>query len=162
MPVLAPVDETFFDLAPTRFLHRWSIPRSSAQVWAELVGERPLHWCRGLAIRWTSPTPFSVGTTRQATALGGLKVQEHFFIWEQGRRHAFYVTESNLPLFHNMAEDYLVEPDGPNRCTFTWRVALTPTTLGKLGGPLNRWLFTSFFNDTSRHFDTSRAADERE
>lgn len=153
MPRLEPVEESFLDSAPTRYTRTWSIARPSSEVWAELVGERPLHWCRGLAINWTSAPPLAVGSTRQATALGALKVQEHFFIWEQGRRHAFYATESNVPLFRSLAEDYVVEPDGPHRCTFTWRVASAPTLLGKLGGPLNSLLFTGFFKDTARYFD---------
>lgn len=152
MPDLEPVDERFFDTAPTRFVRTWSIARPAAEVWAELAGERPLHWCRGLTITWTSAPPRAVGSTRQASVLGALKLQEHFFLWEEGRRYAFYGSSANVPLFRSLAEDYLVEPDGPGRCTFTWRIAAAPTALGKPGGPLNKMLFTSFFNDTSRHF----------
>jgi hypothetical protein len=156
VPTLQPVDESFVDTAPTRFRHTWSIDRPASEVWAELVGQRPLHWCRGLAIDWTSARPFSVGTTRQAKVLGGvLKVQERFFLWEEGRRHAFYVTEANVPLFTSIAEDYIVEPDGPRRCTFTWKIGMAPSTLGKPGGPVNKLLFDSFFKDTGRHFSAS-------
>jgi hypothetical protein len=124
-----------------------------------LNGETPLHWCRGLAINWTSPRPFSVGTTRQAKVFGGvLKVQEHFFIWEEGRRYAFYVTEANVPLFESLAEDYIVTPEGPTRCSLTWRIALAPTVLGKAGKALNTTLFNSFFNDTGRYFNASRSS----
>lgn len=153
MPTFQPVDESFFDSAPARYSHRWSIDRPASEVWDELVGERPLHWCRGLKTNWTSPRPFSVGTTRQAKVLGGvLKAQEHFFIWEEGRRYTFYVSEANVPLFKSLAEDYTVECEGPNRCAFTWKIALAPTLLGKAGRPLNDALFTSFFKDTTRYF----------
>lgn len=155
MPAVHAVDDTFFDTAPARFSHQWSIARPAADVWAELVGDRPLHWCRGLAITWTSPKPFGVGTTRQASVLGALKVQEHFFRWEEGRRYTFHVTEANVPLFAGLAEDYVVEPDGADRCTFRWTVAIEPSALGKPGGPINKVLFTSFFKDTSRYFDAS-------
>lgn len=118
------------------------------------MSEKPLDWCRALSIRWTSERPFAVGTTRQAKVLhGAVKVQEHFFIWEEGHRHAFYVTEANLPVFRRLAEDYIVEPDdGPDRCRLTWTVALEPTLLGRLGGPVNGLLFKSLFADTRRHF----------
>lgn len=154
MPTLQQADESFLGSAPTRFSHRWSIDQPASAVWAELTGDRPLHWCRGLAINWTSTRPFSVGTTRQAKVLGGvLAVQELFFIWEEGRRYSFYVTEANAPLFRRLAEDYIVEPEGPQRCTFTWKIALEPTGLGKVGGALNGPLFNHFFADTGRYFN---------
>ena len=155
MPSLQPVDDSFFDSAPARFSHHWSINRPTSEVWAELVGDRPLHWCHGLAMKWTSPRPFSIGTTRQGVVGGVLKVQEHFFVWEEGRHYAFYATEANLPLFHSVAESYIVEPDGPNRCTFTWKIALAPTTMGKPGGPAYALVFNHVFKDTTRYFAAS-------
>lgn len=50
MPVLRPVDEGYFDLAPQRFSHTWSIARPAQAVWAELTSEQPLHWLRGLRL----------------------------------------------------------------------------------------------------------------
>jgi hypothetical protein len=121
-----------------------------------LVRDRPLQWCRGLSATWTSPRPFAVGSTRQAKVFGGLlTVQEHFFRWHEGQRYSFYLTEANAPFFKSLAEDYNVEPVDPNRCSFTWSIALEPTALGKMGGPLNRLLFNSFFADTARYFRTS-------
>jgi hypothetical protein len=156
VPSMVPVDESYFERAPQRFSHTWSIARPAEAVWGELVGEQPLHWCRGLRIRWTSPPPFGVGTTRNARALGGLSTShEYFFIWEEGRRHAFYFTSGNLPVFTSLAEDYLVEPDGDDRCRFTWRVGITPSSLGKPGAPLNRLLFAGFFRDTGRYFQAA-------
>jgi hypothetical protein len=152
---LQPVDQSFFESAPTRYSHRWSISRPPSEVWAELVGDRPLHWCRGLTVNWTSPRPFSVETTRYAKILGVLKVKELFFAWEEGRRYTFYATEANLPLFHRVAEDYIVEHDGPNRCTFTWKIALAPTPIGKAGGPVYDLLFSSVFRDTTRYVAAS-------
>ncbi len=40
---LEPVDETYFDHAPVRFVHTWSISRPAESVWAELVSDDPLH-----------------------------------------------------------------------------------------------------------------------
>jgi hypothetical protein len=156
MAVLQPVDESFFQTAPVRMSETWDIARPAADVWTELTGDRPLHWCRGLKINWTSDRPFGLGTTRQAKVLGLLKVQEHFFVWDEGHRYAFYVTEANLPLFRSIAEDYVVEPDGPDRCRFTWKAAMAPSAAGKPGAPLNKVLFNSFFRDTARYFGASR------
>ena len=155
MPSLEPVDESYFDQAPQRFARTWSIARPAEVVWAELVGERPLHWCRGLNIGWSSPPPFGVGATRQAKVLGLLTGEEYFFVWEEGRRYAFYFTHANLPVFPTVAEDYVVEPDGADRCRFSWRVGLTPSALGKPGAPLNKLLFSRFFQDTGRYFNAA-------
>ncbi len=153
MPTLTTVGEEFLTTAPYRYTRRWRIERPAEQVWAELVGDAPLHWCRGLDIGWTSARPFGVGTTRQAKVLGGaITVQELFFAWEEGRRHAFGVTHANLPLFSALAEDYVVDPAGPGACEFEWTIAVEPSTIGKAGVPVNGLLFRSFFADTTRYF----------
>lgn len=153
MPKLQPVDEAFFASAPSIHKETFQVPRPASAVWAELVAQKPLDWCRLLSGKWTSEQPFGVGTTRQMKVLGGaITVQEHFFVWEEGHRYAFYVTSANLPLFKRLAEDYVVEPDGENACRFTWTIALEPTTLGKPGGPLNTVIFGSLFSDTRKHY----------
>ena len=155
VPSLEPVDESYFEQAPQRLSQTWSIPKPAEEVWGELAGDRPLHWCRGLNARWTSQRPLGVGSTRRVKALGLLSAEEHFFIWEEGRRMAFYITHANLPLFARLAEDYVVEPEGDARCRFTWSAAITPSPLGKPGAPVNRLLFGSFFRDTGRYFGAS-------
>lgn len=151
---LEPVEERFLGTASVRYSETFRIARPAAEVWGELVSEKPLDWCRALSVRWTSERPFTVGTTRQAKVLGGaMKVQEHFFIWEEGHRYTFYVTEANAPAFRRIAEDYVVEAEGTDRCRFTWTIALDPTPAGRLGGPLNSLIFKSLFVDTRRHFN---------
>jgi hypothetical protein len=151
--MLEPVQESFFARAPVRYSETFQIARAAVEVWQELTGDAPLHWCRAISVRWTSPRPFAVGTTRQVKVLGGaMTLQEHFFLWEEGRRYAFYGTKASTPVFRRLAEDYLVEPDGPDRCRFTWTAALEPTPLGRLGGPVNGLLFKSLFVDTRRYF----------
>jgi hypothetical protein len=80
---------------------------------------------------------------------------KHFFVWEEGRHYTFYATEANLPLFHSVAEDYTVEPDGVNRCTFTWTIALAPTAIGKPCGAVYELVFNRAFTDTTRYFGAS-------
>jgi hypothetical protein len=153
MPKVQPVSEDFFASASVRVSDTFHISRPAADVWNELVSDRPLHWCRALNIGWTSPRPFGVGTTRRAKILGGvIIVNERYFLWEEGRRMAFCVESANLPFFKHLAEDYLVEPDGPDACTFTWRAGLEPTLIGRAGGAVNSLLFKSIFADTRKHF----------
>ncbi len=153
MPKLQPTDVSFLTSAPKRFSETFQIARPAEQVWAELIGDDPLGWCRGLSITWTSSRPFGVGTTRDAKVLGGaITVHEKFIVWEEGHRKTFVVEQANLPLFNRLAEDYVVEGDGPDRCRFTWTVAIEPSALGTPGGPVNAALFKSFFADTRKHF----------
>jgi len=153
MPTLEPVDETYFERAPQRFVRTWSIAQPAEKVWAELTGDKPLHWERGLRLRWTSPRPFGVGTTRQGKMMGGMMtLDEYFFIWEEGRHCAFYGTHTNVPALKSFAEDYVVEPDSSDRCSFTWQIAMTPSALGRLSAPVNAMMANRTFRDTGRYF----------
>jgi hypothetical protein len=149
-----PVDETFFESAPMRLRAGFEITRPAAEVWAELTADDALHWCRILQdVSWTSARPFGVGTTREVKALWGANVlREHYFLWEEGRRHSFYAVESSGPLFRALAEDYLVEPRGADACRFTWTIAVEPTAVGRAGTPLNRAILKSLFTDTASHY----------
>lgn len=132
----------------------FAIARPAAAVWAELVADDPLSWCRILdRIEWTSERPFGVGTTRTASALKGTNVlDERFFIWEEGRRKAFYAERASAPLFSSLAEDYVVEPDGEGACRFTWTIAADPKPWARPAGLVNRKLLGTLFTDTRRHF----------
>jgi hypothetical protein len=154
-----PVDERFFGEASMRLRAGFDIARPAATVWEELTAEDALHWCRILQdVRWTSPRPFGVGTTREVKALWGANVlRENYFLWEEGRRHAFHAVESTSPLFKALAEDYLVEPRGADACRFTWTIAVEPSALGRAAAPLNRAILKTLFTDTARHYGLDRA-----
>jgi hypothetical protein len=135
----------------------FEIARPAAKVWEELTADDALHWCRILQeVRWTSPRPFGVGTTREVNALHGAnKLRERYFLWEEGRRHAFYVVETTGLLFKALAEDYLVEPTGEETCRFTWTIAVRPSAIGKAAMPVNRAILKTLFTDTARHYGLS-------
>lgn len=149
-----PVDETFFETAPMRLRAKFDVPLSAATVWEELTSDDALFWCRILQdVSWTSPRPFGVGTTREVKALWGANLlKEHYFRWEEGHRHSFYVVESSAPLFRSLAEDYLVEPTSEDSCRFTWMIAATPKAAARPGGPVNRALLKTLFTDTAKHY----------
>ena len=132
----------------------FEIAMPAAKVWDELCADDALHWCRILDdVSWTSPRPFGVGTTREVKALAGTdKLREHYFLWEEGRRHCFYVVETTAPIVKSLAEDYLVEPRGEDSCRFTWTIAARPSPLGRPGGPVNRAILKTLFTDTARHY----------
>ncbi len=124
---LEPADDAFFGTAPHVFRYQKRFAATPEEVWADLTWDVSLAaW--GPAIKkvtWTSARPFGVGTTRDVVAPGGATMRERYFRWDEGRRHAFYVYESSIPLFRRFAEDYIVEPDGDGT-KFTWVVAIEP------------------------------------
>jgi hypothetical protein len=151
---LEPCDEAFFDGAPVRYVEPMELAVPAQEVWAGLTSDEPLPWCRALtSIRWTSPRPFGVGTTRTAkVALGAVTLHERYFLWEEGRRHSFYVLETNLPVYRRFAEDYLVEETSQSSCRFTWSIAAELRLPRQFATPLMTPLVRSLMHDTRRYF----------
>jgi hypothetical protein len=154
-----PVDESFLEAAPLRLRGSFDVNQSAARTWDELCADDALHWCRILNdVRWTTPRPFGVGTEREVKSLGGSAyLREHYFRWEEGHRHSFYVKETTSPLFKALAEDYLVEPRGENACRFTWTIGVELTPVGRPGKPVNRAILKTLFTDTARHYGLTPA-----
>jgi hypothetical protein len=152
-----PVDDSFFGTAPSRLSDTFAISRPASEVWAELTADDTLSWCRILSsVEWTSSRPFGVGTTRTVRSLGGTSVlRERYFVWEEGRRQAFYVVQASAPLFRRFAEDYVVEPVSDSSCRFTWTIAYEPRPAARLSDPINRRLLGSLFKDTRKHYRAS-------
>lgn len=149
-----PVDAGFFASAPVRLSDTFQVARPATEVWSELTADDTLSWCRIIDdVRWTSPRPFGVGTTRTVKALKGANViNEHYFRWEEGRRKSFYVVDGSAPLFKRFAEDYLVEPVSDSSCTFTWTIAYESRPSMRLDRPLNDRLLGTLFTDTRKHY----------
>jgi hypothetical protein len=147
-------DESFFESAPMRLRGTFNVARPAAEVWDELTSDSALHWCRILNdVSWTSPRPFGVGTTRSVKALWGASLlKEHYFRWEEGHRHSFYVLETTNPMVSRLAEDYRVEPTGESSCRFTWLIAVEPRAWARPANVVNRRILTTLFEDTDRHF----------
>ena len=132
MPSLKPVGETYFDTGASAIRPHLVDSSTCREGMGGANRRTTIALDSGLRLRWTSPRPFGVGTSRQGKAMGGaMTVDGHFFIWEEGRRYAFSVTQMNVPLFKSFAEDYVVEPKGADSCRFTWRIAITPSALGR-------------------------------
>lgn len=153
-----PVDESFFASAPFLMRDSFDIAWPAEQFWTDLTSDTPLEWCRILqSVKWTSPRPFGVGTTRTARALGGVSViNERFFRWEDGRRYSFYAVNASTPMFRRWAEDYLVEPVSESSSRFTWTIAIEPRHGARITNPINRKILNTLFTDTHKHYGASR------
>jgi hypothetical protein len=98
------------------------------QVWESLASDASLAaWGPSVKeVRWLSPRPFGVDTTREVVLAGGLaRVHERFFRWDEGRGYSFAVYEASVPVFRHFVEDFVLEAGG-NGTLFTWTVAIEP------------------------------------
>ncbi|WFB10709.1 SRPBCC family protein [Streptomyces sp. LX-29] len=117
------VDDAFFDTAPLRHARSVDIPFPAEQTWAALTGDEVSSWTKGMnELRWTSPRPFGVGTTREIDMSGNFVLRERFYRWEEGRRKTFTGVEATRSIFRHLIEDYVVEPT-PEGSRFSWRFA---------------------------------------
>lgn len=153
-----PQDDSVFETATYHYRYVMQLPVAPDQVWAGLVADKPLAWCKMLDGQYTSARPFKVGTTRAVGAMfNTLKLRERFFIWDDAqRRHAFYVEQMNVPFFAMFAEDYQVKATADG-CEFIWSFAFEPRKGFKLlldlvELPNKLVLFDSFKRDTEKHF----------
>lgn len=120
------VDEDFFRTAPLRHRHVIDLPTTPERVFEQIASDESLSaWGVGLKLHWTSPRPFGVGTTREATLPGGLVLRERFFRWDEGAGYSFAGVEANRPTYVRFAEDYRVEPR-PGGARLTWVMAMEP------------------------------------
>jgi hypothetical protein len=143
-----------------RYPARFAAPPE--RVWESLASDESLKaWGLGVrSLRWTSPRPFGVGTTREVVLpLGFMTLREEFFRWDEGRGYSFFVREANRPGLRSFAENYEIEPDGDGTL-FTWTIALEPTArfapVMRLFGPVNRIGFGSVVRAGRKYFAETR------
>lgn len=145
-----PVDESYLHTAPLRFVNEVILDATPDEVFAifEDAASWP-KWFKGIKhVEWTSPKPFGVGTTRTVT-LDAMKVHEHFIIWENNQRFAFYFTGTGLPFVKSLCEDYQLEAVGENQTRFTYTVACEPVLFIKLTGPLAKFALGNMFKNAA-------------
>ena len=81
--VKAHVDANFFETAPWKFVNSSVVEASASEVFAILEDGKawPLWFPNMTNVSWTSPKPYSVGTTRDVS-LGSYTLAEYFFRWD--------------------------------------------------------------------------------
>lgn len=152
----------FDDANPHYYVFSLTTPRPAAEVWADLHGTRPLRWCKGLhSVRWTSPEPFGVGTTRTVTLANRVTIDERYFRWEEdperGYVNAFVVESATVPLFRRLGERYTVVP-GAGSSTFTWEFVIEPNgpvPAQRLAARMVAHTVAGLRRDTLAHFAAS-------
>ncbi|MCA9531350.1 MAG: SRPBCC family protein [Myxococcales bacterium] len=123
-----PFGPAYYDRAPVRFVNEVTLPVSPDALFD--VFEDPASWpvwAKGIAkVEWTSPKPYSTGTTRTVTFVNGTEVYETFTAWDRGRTMAFCFTGTSQELWWRFGERYEVSDLGGVRCALRWTVAFEP------------------------------------
>ena len=137
--------DDFLEAAPFRYVNTVDLPVAPEPMWAALTADDTLvSWSPLVTgLRWTTPRPFGVGTTREVTILRLLTSRERYYRWDQGRRKTFTVVEVSVPGLRRLAEDYVVERT-PGGSRFIWTLALEPGSMLKpilrLTNPVTAWI----------------------
>jgi hypothetical protein len=155
---LEPADASIFESAPLIYRYPVKLAVSPDRVWESIASDRSLaDWGMGVkSLKWTTPRPFGVGTTREVVLpLSAMTVREHFFRWDEGKGYSFFVAAANRPGLRSFAENYEIEPDGDGTL-FTWTIALEPA--GRLApvmkalGPVNKAAFGQVVRAGKKYF----------
>ncbi|KGI68008.1 SRPBCC family protein [Mycolicibacterium rufum] len=149
----------FVDSAPYRFVSTVNLAITPEQLFEVLADETS--WPRWASVitevRWTSPPPRRVGTTRTVDMRGGITGDEEFLAWEPFERMAFRFNAASTGSIAAFAEDYRVirTPDG---CHLTWIMAMKPAGLAGrfglfVGRPVMGRLFQRFLHHLRGYTD---------
>jgi hypothetical protein len=129
------VDERLVETAEARGTAEREMAVSAEQLFATL--EDGPSWSKWVPVirevTWTSPKPFTKGTTRTVKLMGGITLDEQFWTWEPHRRMGFSVTASSNRWLSALAELYEITPLGADRCKLRWTLAMSlPGLLAKI------------------------------
>jgi len=139
-----PVDASFLDTAPMRIVDVVDLEASPAKVFGFFAdADSSPKWFPAFhKVEWKTKRPYGIGSVR-TVYLTGVHIDEHYFRWEQDRRCSYYGAETSAPLFHAMAEDYLLEEIAPAKTRFTHTMALEPRFVAELAGPFSKMYLES-------------------
>lgn len=138
---IQPAELDYADRAPFRIRAEAYVHAPPHRVFEIVTGEAMERWLpEFVALRWTSPEPFGVGSTRDLD-MRTLKVKERVLAWEPGRRFAFTITGTSLPLLVQMVEDVHLTPIAARVTLLRWNVHYAPKTPLRALHPLARGLF---------------------
>ena len=137
--------DDFIEAAPFRYVTTVDLRVSPERTWAALTADDTLvSWSPLVTgLRWTTPRPFDVGTTREVTVLRFVTARERYYRWESGQRNTFTAVQITLPGLRRLAEDYVVERtrDGSR---LIWTMALEPHPALRpvlcLAHPVTAWM----------------------
>nr|WP_245567151.1 SRPBCC family protein [Nocardia vinacea] len=140
------VDTGFVEVAPHRFSNSVDLNITPGQLFQVLgdAGSWP-KWAKVITgVRWTSPEPRGVGTTRTVSMRAGITGNEEFLAWEPDSHMAFRFNECSTRGITAFAEDYRIVPTTAG-CRLTWTLAMSGDTVTNLSIKLVRPLMNLAF-----------------
>jgi uncharacterized protein YndB with AHSA1/START domain len=131
-------DVSFVERAPVVVRAETSVPASPQAVWPALADAAAWpSWFSGMKdAHYTSPEPYGVGSTRRVRVMS-LEADETILAFDVGKRFAFRVDSTNLPLFVALVEVVTLEAVGSGT-RVVYRQALEPRPWLRLLMPLLR------------------------
>jgi uncharacterized protein YndB with AHSA1/START domain len=137
---LRPVEMDFLESAPSRYVieHEVRLPRS--KVWALFVDPTtwPGWWPGVEEATYRGDPPFGVGTIRAAT-VSGQRYEETLLAWEEGKRWAYRIDRSTLPLAKAQLEVSEFE-DAPSGTRVRWILVADDPLAERIGAPFQEIL----------------------
>ncbi len=137
----------FFEKATTRFSYDVEVPCSPEALFKsfEDAGSWPI-WVGPIShVKWTSPEPFGVGSTRSVSLPGGMIGYEEFIAWEPCKHMAFRFNQFTNDSISAFGENYLVTDLGNGRCNLNWTIAMKQKGIAKMFAPLMRPVMRWYF-----------------
>jgi ribosome-associated toxin RatA of RatAB toxin-antitoxin module len=103
------------------------------------------------SIVWHSPTNERnrVGARREVDTKSS-KLIEHFTVWDENKRMAFYAEVMSVPLASTFMEDYWLAPHGTNQTKMTWLVHYQLRLFMRPFDPIVRWKFGGMFESATK------------
>jgi uncharacterized protein YndB with AHSA1/START domain len=146
---LEPVPLSFTESSPFHIETVQLIDAPPERVFAIVsTGEGQKEWFQDFVEnRWTNHT-HGVGGEREVE-LKLFTVKERFLAWEPGRRIAFHIYGSTLPVTSATIEDMQLEPVGDRATRLTWRVHYRPNFAARLIHPIIRMVFRELFRSSA-------------
>jgi uncharacterized protein YndB with AHSA1/START domain len=142
-------DLSFVERAPFVVRAEVSVPASPEAVWPAFADAAAWpSWFTGMKdAHYTSPAPYAVGSTRRVSVMG-LVADETILAFDPGKRFAFRVDSTNLPLLAALVEVVTLEPAGAaTRVVYrqalearAWSRPLLPLLRGQMERGLRRGL----------------------
>ena len=135
---LRPEDLSFAERAPIVVRAETRVAASPEQVWPAFADAAAwTQWFAGMKdAHYTSPAPHGVGSTRSVHVMS-MRADETILAFEPGRRFAFRVDATNVPVLDALVEVVTLEPEGAGT-RVVYRQALATRPWLRLFAPLLR------------------------
>lgn len=135
---LDPIALSFFESAPYRVQLSMDVSCTPQRVMASLRDNQEwAKWAKPIRrADWTSEKPYTAGATRVVRLLGGIRLREVFFHWDEDQRVAFYISHASASVIRRFAEDYRLSKLGSGRVRIAWMAAYEPAHAAWVLGPL--------------------------